>query len=88
MPLTCYFSGGDGIRTREPLDCQSSALPTELRPRDAPRLITRRPFVAPAAVLGRDPAHPLTPGVAILGRGDRRAIPAIVPSPLGSLWPQ
>jgi hypothetical protein len=44
--------------------------------------------VAPAAVLGRDPAHPLTPGVAILGRGDRRAIPAIVPSPLGSLWPQ
>lgn len=22
MPLTCYFSGGDGIRTREPLDCQ------------------------------------------------------------------
>ena len=26
-------SGGDGARTHEPLDCQSSALPTELRPR-------------------------------------------------------
>ena len=25
--------GGDGARTHEPLDCQSSALPTELRPR-------------------------------------------------------
>jgi hypothetical protein len=27
------FGGGDGARTHEPLDCQSSALPTELRPR-------------------------------------------------------
>jgi len=44
--------------------------------------------VAPAAVSGPDQAHLLTPAVAILGRGDRRAIPAIVPSPLGSLWPQ
>ena len=26
-------SGGDGTRTHGPLDCQSSALPTELRPR-------------------------------------------------------
>ena len=29
-------SGGEGTRTLEPLDCQSSALPTELRPRDEP----------------------------------------------------
>ncbi len=27
------LSGGDGTRTHEPLDCQSSALPAELRPR-------------------------------------------------------
>ncbi len=27
------FGGGDGTRTHEPLDCQSSALPAELRPR-------------------------------------------------------
>ena len=28
--------GGEGTRTPEPLDCQSSALPTELRPQKAP----------------------------------------------------
>jgi hypothetical protein len=33
MPLGHHNSGGDGTRTHEPLDCQSSALPTELRPR-------------------------------------------------------
>ena len=32
--LLC-FGGGDGTRTHEPLDCQSSALPAELHPQFA-----------------------------------------------------
>src|ERR1700722_9556984 len=29
-----FLSGGEGTRTPEPLDCQSSALPAELRPHE------------------------------------------------------
>jgi hypothetical protein len=34
--LPADLGGGDGTRTHEPLDCQSSALPAELRPRGEP----------------------------------------------------
>ncbi len=37
------LGGGEGTRTLEPLDCQSSALPTELRPRGRGQRLSARP---------------------------------------------
>ena len=55
------MSGGEGTRTLEPLDCQSSALPTELRPQWPRHAISRQTDLSAAGDPGDRTSSPGSP---------------------------